>query len=73
MSPFKVVYGINPLSHLDLVRRISEEKPSVEASKRVEGTQSSTSKSWAELKDQIPLIKFKQTSIKGRWYFSQEF
>ena len=35
-SPFKVVYGVDPLSPLDLVRRGMNEKPNVEASKRVE-------------------------------------
>jgi len=39
MSPFKVVYGVNPLSPLDLVPRSSEERPSVEASKRVKEIQ----------------------------------
>jgi len=36
MSPFKVVYGVDPLSLLNLVLKNLEEKPSVEASKRVE-------------------------------------
>jgi len=39
MSPFKVVYGINHFNPFDLVPRISEGKPSVEASKRVEEIQ----------------------------------
>jgi len=70
VSPFKVVYGFDPLWPLDLVPKNSEEKPSVEANKRVEKSRSSTSKSWPELRNQIPSIKFKQTSIKGRWYLS---
>ena len=39
MSPFKVVYGVDPLSPLDLVARGMNEKPNVEASKRVEEIQ----------------------------------
>ena len=39
MTPFKVVYGVDPLSSLDLVPRSSEEKPSVEANKIVEEIQ----------------------------------
>jgi len=33
LSPFKVVYGIDPLIPLDLVPRAIDEKPSVEARK----------------------------------------
>jgi len=36
LSPFKIVYGIEPLSTLDLIPRPLDEKSSVEASKRVE-------------------------------------
>jgi len=36
MSPFTVVYGVDPLSPLHLVLRNLEEKLNVEASKRVE-------------------------------------
>jgi len=36
LSPFKVVYGVEPWSPLDLTPRALDEKPSVEASKRVE-------------------------------------
>ena len=36
LSPFKVVYGVNPLSPLDLVPRGMNKKPNVEGSKRVE-------------------------------------
>ena len=36
LSPFKTVYSIGPLSPLDLVPRPLNEKPIVEASKRVE-------------------------------------
>jgi len=36
LSPFKIVYGVEPLSPLDLIPRPLDEKPSVEASKRVE-------------------------------------
>ena len=36
LSPFKVVYGVEPLSPLALVPRPMEGKPSVEAEKRVE-------------------------------------
>ena len=36
LSPFKIVYGVEPLSALDLTPRSLNEKPSVEASKRVE-------------------------------------
>ena len=39
LSPFKVVYGVNPLSPLDLVPRGMNKKPNVEASKRVEEIQ----------------------------------
>ena len=39
MSPFKLVYGIDLLSPLDLVPRSSEEKQSVEPSNRVEEIQ----------------------------------
>jgi len=39
MSPFKVVYGFDPLSSLDLVPRAMNEKSSVEARKRVEEIQ----------------------------------
>jgi len=45
MSLFKVVYGIEPLSPLDLVSRTMDEKPSVEANKRVEEIKTSTIKS----------------------------
>jgi len=36
LSLFKIVYGVEPLSSLDLIPRPLDEKPSVEASKRVE-------------------------------------
>jgi len=36
LSPFKIVYGVEPLSPLDLISRPLDEKPSVEASQRVE-------------------------------------
>jgi len=36
LSPFKFVYGVEPLSPLDLVPRPLDGKPSVEADKRVE-------------------------------------
>ena len=36
LSPFKIVYGVDPLSTLNLIPRLMDEKPSVEASKRVE-------------------------------------
>jgi len=36
LSPFKIIYGVEPLSLLDLIPRPLDEKPSVEASKRVE-------------------------------------
>jgi len=36
VSPFKVVYGINPLSPLDLVPRPLDQKPSVDVDQRVE-------------------------------------
>jgi len=36
LSPFKIVYGVEPLSPLDLTPRPLDEKSSVEASKRVE-------------------------------------
>jgi len=39
ISPFKVVYGMDPLSPLDLVPKAVDEKPSVEASKIVEEIQ----------------------------------
>jgi len=39
MSPFNGVYGMDPLSPLDLVPRAMNEKPGVEASKRVEEIQ----------------------------------
>jgi len=35
-SPFKIFYGIEPLSPLDHIPRPLDEKPSVETSKRVE-------------------------------------
>jgi len=35
LSPFKIVYGVEPLTPLDLIQRPLDEKPSVEASKRV--------------------------------------
>jgi len=35
-KPFEVVYGVDPLSTIDLVLRNLEEKLNVEASKRVE-------------------------------------
>jgi len=37
--PFKVVHGVDPLSPLDLMPREMNEKPSVEASRRVEEIQ----------------------------------
>ena len=36
MSPFKTVYGVEPLSPLDLIPRSMDEKLSVETRKRVE-------------------------------------
>jgi len=45
MFSLKVVYGIDPLSPLDLVPRVADEKPSVEANQSVEEIGSSTSKS----------------------------
>jgi len=36
LSPFKIVYGVEPLSPLDLIPRPLDEKLSVEASKWVE-------------------------------------
>ena len=33
LSPFKVVYGLDPLSPLDLIPREMNEKPHMEASK----------------------------------------
>jgi len=39
ISAFKVVYEIDPLNPLDLIRRLMNEKPSVGASKRVEEIQ----------------------------------
>ena len=39
LSPFKIVYGVEPLNPLDLVPRPMEGKPSVEASKRAEEIQ----------------------------------
>jgi len=36
LSPFKIVYGVDPLSPLDLIPRPLDEKSSMEASKRVE-------------------------------------
>ena len=36
MSPFKIVYWVEPLSTLDLIPRSMDEKPSVEESKRAE-------------------------------------
>ena len=39
LSPFKVVYGVDPLSPFDLVPRGMNEKPHEEASKRVEEIQ----------------------------------
>jgi len=36
LSPFKLVYGIDPLSQLDLILWSSGQKPSVDTAKRVE-------------------------------------
>ena len=36
LSPFKVVYGIDPLSPLDLTPRPLDQKPSTDATVRVE-------------------------------------
>ena len=36
LPPFKIVYGVEPLSPLDLIPRPLDEKSSVEANKRVE-------------------------------------
>jgi len=36
LSPFKIVYGVEPFSLLDLIPRPLDEKSSLEASKRVE-------------------------------------
>jgi len=36
LSPFKIVYGVDPLGPLDLISWPLDEKPSVEAGKRVE-------------------------------------
>jgi len=35
MSPFKVVYGVEPFSYLDLTPQPIKIKPNVEASKRI--------------------------------------
>jgi len=39
MSPFKVIYGIDPSSPLDLVLRVMDEKLSMDDSKRMEEIQ----------------------------------
>jgi len=39
LSPFKVVYGIDPISPLDLTPRPSDQKPSADAATRVEEVQ----------------------------------
>ena len=39
MSPFKVVYRTDTLNPLDIVPRATDEKPTMEASKRVEEIQ----------------------------------
>ena len=39
LSAFKVVYGVDPLSPLDLVPRETNEKPNVDANRRVEEIQ----------------------------------
>ena len=39
LSPFKIVYGVNPLSPLDLVPRGMNKKPNVEGSTRVDEIQ----------------------------------
>jgi len=39
LSPFKVVYGVDPLSPLDLIPRPLDQKPSVDAAARVEEIQ----------------------------------
>jgi len=36
MSPFKIVYGVDPLSPLNLMPKAMDERPSAEASKRGE-------------------------------------
>ena len=36
ISPFKVVYGINPIGQLDLAPRPLDKKPSAKANQRVE-------------------------------------
>jgi len=39
LPPFKVVYGLDPLSALDLTPWVLEQKPSLDAAKRVEEIQ----------------------------------
>jgi len=39
LSPFKVMFGVDPLSPLDLVPREMNEKPNVDVSRRVEEIQ----------------------------------
>jgi len=68
MSPFKVVYGTNPLSPLDLMPRATDDKPNMEASKRVvKRFRNSTSKSRLKLRNQMPPIELKQTSTRKEW------
>jgi len=64
ISPFKIIYGVEPLSSLDLTPRAMEIKPNVEASKR-ERSRNSMRRSRARLNNLMPLTKPKQTNIEG--------
>jgi len=56
ISPFKVVYGIDPIDPLDLVPRPLDQKPSAEADQIVEEIKNYMNRLETKLRRSIPLI-----------------
>ena len=64
MSSFKVIYGIDPSSPLDLVPKAMNEKPSVVTSKRIKEIRKLHELVTVRLRNLMPPIKLKLTSIR---------
>jgi len=63
LSPFKVVYGIDPLGPLDLIPRSFNQKPHPDAAARVEQIKKVHKLVRVRLKSLMKPIKLKPTSI----------
>ena len=71
LSPFKVVYGTDPLSPLDLIPRPLDQKPSADVAARVEEIQKLHELVKAKIRKLHSHIRPKLTSIKERSSSSQ--